>query len=145
MQLLQQAFVLELTEKMQHSASRWHDGLQLVRDEDLTVNGQAGTQGGVTVHTRRFNERLTALLYGFLHSAKCSKKFPQQTLSLVCRNYQTYRRSDTYCAWLYSTPDNLAPGNFEKQKARSNAKICEGTSLQSLFCRRGLIFTVYKR
>ncbi len=138
MQLLQQAFVLELMKKQQYVFSRWRERHQLVSDVDVTVCGQADTQGKVT---GRFGERSKANLYGFVHRAKCRKNSLQETLARFCRNYRYYRRSAVSCEWLQSLARNRAPSNFENKEGRSNEKIGGLSSWQTLLSRRSLIIS----
>ena len=95
-----------------------HATLNVMNDEDLMEQFQAGTVEAFNILVERYSERLMRYLYGFLGDVKRCEDLLQETFLRVHRNRQSYQRIAKFSTWLYTIAGNLARSEYRKRKRR---------------------------
>lgn len=108
----------EVITTTQEPATRRHQALDDMSDEDLMSNFQAGSVQAFNILVERYSERLTHYLYGFLSDMRRCEDLLQETFLRVYRNRHSYRRIAKFSTWLYTIAGNLARSEYRKRKRR---------------------------
>ena len=95
-----------------------HATLNVMNDEDLMEQFQAGTVEAFNILVERYSERLMRYLYGFLGDVKRCEDLLQETFLRVHRNRHSYQRIAKFSTWLYTIAGNLARSEYRKRKRR---------------------------
>lgn len=105
-------------DRLETPATKNHEVLSQMSDEDLMSQFQAGTVEAFDILVSRYHDPLTNYIYRFLGDIKECEDLLQETFLRVYRNRHSYRRIAKFSTWLYTIAGNLARSEYRKRKRR---------------------------
>lgn len=90
----------------------------ILSDEDLISNFQAGDVSAFEEIVRRYKDQLVNFAYRFLGDLEEAEDIAQETFLRVFRKKNAYRNVAKFSTWIYTITGNLAKTELRRRKRR---------------------------